>query len=215
MMHIDTIEVSGWEGAFFGMRSPMNSWDRGDSKYDEYNNYIIGPNDMKLIRTLINSGPEHAKVLRMIQVQANFTMPRYWMSEFDTYHFNTKSSQSTMHKLLNTDEPITSGMFVSCEEDKNTLEFIVIQLEFMRKEFKDIQRNYTGEDKNEKLNRLLVRAKRLLPEGFLQMRTVSTNYAELRTIYHQRKDHRLKEEWQDTFCEWVKTLPYAEELIIN
>ena len=47
------------------------------------------------------------------------------------------------------------------------------------------------------------------------MRTVSTNYAELRTIYHQRKNHRLKEEWQDTCCKWIETLPYAKELIIG
>ena len=64
------------------------------------------------------------------------------------------------------------------------------------------------------MNRLLVRAKRMLPEGFLQMRTWDTNYAELRSIYFQRKNHRLKEEWVDTFCKWVESLPYAKELIM-
>lgn len=214
-MKIKTIEISGWAGAFYGMRSPMNSWDRNDSKYDEFGNFIIGPNDMKLIKTLISSGPEHAKVLRMIQVQANINMPRYWWSEFDTYHFNTKSSQSTMHRLLNNNEPITQDLFVSCRVDEDVLKVVVDRLEYLRKGFKDIQCEYEGADKNERLNELLLRAKRLLPEGFLQMRTVSTNYAELRTIYHQRKDHRLKEEWQDTFCKWVETLPYAKELIID
>ena len=61
--------------------------------------------------------------------------------------------------------------------------------------------------------RLLVRAKRLLPEGFLQMRTLDTNYEELRNEYFQRRNHRLSEEWVDTFCRWVETLPYAAELI--
>ena len=61
----------------------------------------------------------------------------------------------------------------------------------------------------------VVRIKRILPEGFLQMRTWNTNYAELRNIYHQRKNHRLKEEWRDIFCKWVETLPYAKELIIG
>ena len=59
----------------------------------------------------------------------------------------------------------------------------------------------------------VIRMKRILPEGFLQMRTWDTNYAELRNMYFQRENHRLKEEWQDTFCEWVRSLPYAEELI--
>ena len=46
------------------------------------------------------------------------------------------------------------------------------------------------------------------------MRTWDTNYQELRRMYFQRKNHRLKEEWDDVFCRWVKTLPYAYELIM-
>ncbi len=44
--------------------------------------------------------------------------------------------------------------------------------------------------------------------------TYDTNYAEIRNMYLQRKNHRLKEEWTDTFCEWIKNLPYTEELIM-
>ncbi len=65
----------------------------------------------------------------------------------------------------------------------------------------------------EQKNRLLLRAKRLLPEGFLQIRTFDTNYAELRNMYFQRRNHRLKEEWTDTLCAWVESLAYAKELI--
>ena len=64
------------------------------------------------------------------------------------------------------------------------------------------------------MDRLLVRAKRMLPEGFLQMRTWDTNYAEIRNMYFQRRHHRLKEEWIDTCCKWVESLPYAKELIM-
>jgi hypothetical protein len=65
-----------------------------------------------------------------------------------------------------------------------------------------------------KQTRLLIRAKRLLMEGFLQLRTFDTNYAELRNMYFQRRKHRLEEEWIDTFCKWVESLPYAKELIM-
>ena len=54
----------------------------------------------------------------------------------------------------------------------------------------------------------------MLPSSYKQLRTVNTNYAELRNIYFQRENHRLKEEWQDVFCKWVESLPYAEELIL-
>ena len=54
---------------------------------------------------------------------------------------------------------------------------------------------------------------RLLPESWLQTRTIDLNYETLRTIYHQRKFHKLSE-WH-TFCDWVKTLPYAKEFITD
>ena len=60
----------------------------------------------------------------------------------------------------------------------------------------------------------VIRMKRILPEGFLQMRTWDTNYAELRNMYFQRRHHRLKEEWVNIFCKWVESLPYAKELIM-
>ena len=60
----------------------------------------------------------------------------------------------------------------------------------------------------------IIRMKRMLPEGFLQMRTWDTNYAELRNMYFQRRHHRLEEEWIDTFCKWIESLPYAKELIM-
>ena len=186
-MKITNTQVFGFEAAVRGMRNPLASWDKSDSypvdcigattmDSTKSKNFSIGPNDMDLMKRLLKSGPEHAKFMRMIHVQCDVDMPRYWWSEADTYHFNTKNSTSTMHKLLNNDEL---------------------------------------SNKKEILSRLLLRAKRLLPEGFLQMRTWDTNYAELRTMYHQRKNHRLKEEWQDVFCKWVELLPYAKELIIG
>ena len=220
----ETVEITGWEGAIRGMRNPLNSWAKHDSFYEHetslrngvwYHEYVIGDNDMKLAKTLISSGPEHCKFLRMIHVQANVDMPRYWWSEADTYHFGTKNSCSTMHKLLNNSNPITEDMFLVCNEDKDVLTVVIARLEALRIEYKEIQKNYTGTDKQERLDYLLLRAKRILSEGFYQMRTWDTSYAELRNMYHQRKHHRLKEEWQNQFCTWVETLPYAKELIIG
>lgn len=225
-MEFSNTEVWGFKHALHGMRNPMNSWNKNDS-YESYqwdegkcglpddcdgnsNQFHIGNNDMELAQNLIKGGTEHSKFLRMIHVAVDVDMPRYWWSEADTYHFNTKNSCSTMHKLLNNINPITLDLFVICDEDKDWWELTIDKLENMRQEFKKIQK--TTKDASQ-MNRLLVRAKRMLPEGFLQMRTWDTNYAELRNMYFQRKDHRLKEEWQDVFCSWVESLPYAKELI--
>ena len=112
-----------------------------------------------------------------------------------------------MHKLLNNDNPITKDLFVWCEEDEDIVGAVVNRLESLRQEYKNP--TYSTDK-----NRLLVRAKRLLMEGFEQMRTWDTNYAELRNMYFQRRHHRLKEEWVDTFCKWIESLPYAKELIM-
>lgn len=229
-MKFKNTEVWGFEHALRGMRNAMESWDKSDSgickggdsgigcdncatkeecnhSYDK--EFKIGKNDMKLAQTLIKAGSADSKYLRMIHVAVDVDMPRYWWSEADTYHFNTKNSCSTMHKLLNNYNPITLDMFVICNEDIDWWTDTVNRLEAMRQVYKKAQ-----EIKDTKtMNRLLIRAKRMLPEGFEQMRTWDTNYAEIRNMYFQRRHHRLKEEWVDTFCKWVESLPYAAELI--
>ena len=223
-MNITNTEVWGFKHALRGMRNPLDSWDRADSHYadawdakagsslfagddDEGGNpFFIGEKDLDLAKRLIKSGGEHRKFLRMIHVSADVNMPRYWWSEEDTYHFNVKNSCSTMHRLLNNQNPITRELFLYCEEDGDIVDIVVERLEKLRQEYK-CTKQY------EEQSRLLVRAKRLLPEGFLQMRTLDTNYEELRNEYFQRRNHRLSEEWVDTFCRWVESLPYAAELI--
>lgn len=240
-MKFENTEVWGFEHALRGMRNAMESWDKSDSQFNSYYDLsrgdvsesylrkfnkdlhihhktpdgyfvdIIGENDLKLAQTLIKAGSADSKYLRMIHVAVDVDMPRYWWSETDTYHFNTKNSCSTMHKLLNNTNPITLDMFMICEEDIDWWTTTVNNLEDLRKQYKEIQ--VTTRD-SKAMNRLLIRAKRMLPEGFEQMRTWDTNYAELRNMYFQRRHHRLKEEWIDTFCKWVETLPYAKELIM-
>lgn len=231
-MKFTNTEVWGFRHSFNGMRNPKDSWEKSDSgickggddgigcdncaiqdkcKHAYDGEYKIGKEDMRLAQTLLRAGNEHYKFMRMIHVCVDVDMPRYWHSEADTYRFNTKNSCSTMHKLLNRDTPITLDMFVICEEDIDWWIDTIAKLEKLRQEYKHIQS--TTKD-SKVMYRLLVRAKRMLPEGFLQMRTWDTNYAELRNMYFQRRHHPLKEEWIDTFCKWVKSLPYAEELIM-
>lgn len=218
-MKITNTEVYGFEAALRGMRNPMNSWHLQDTRIasDEevsqivegkkdliFEGVFIGPKDLDLAQRLIKAGPEHCKFLRQIQVWADFNMPLYWWSEFDTYKFNTKNSCSTMHKLLNAKKGIELSNFVYDKLDRQDIEKIVIKLNELRDRYLETKDyNY------------VIRAKKLLPTSYKQLRTVNTNYAELRNIYFQRKNHRLKEEWQDTFCKWVESLPYAKELILK
>ena len=202
-MKIETKEVAGFIPALHGMRSPMNSWHLNDSYMETCYKPIIGEKDLDLAQRLAKAGSEHCKFLRQIQVWADFDMPLYWWSEFDTYKFNTKNSCSTMHKLLNAKKEIELSDFVYDESEESTFKAIV-----------DILNGYRKCYLSSKDYSYVIKAKRILPTSYKQKRTVNTNYAELRNIYFQRKNHRLKEEWQDVFCKWVESLPYAEELIL-
>ena len=207
-MKITNTEVYGFEASLRGMRNPMNSWHLQDSVPYYcmpdilWDATFIGERDLDLAKRLIKAGNEHCKFLRQIQVWADFEMPLYWWSEFDTYKFNTKNSCSTMHKLFNAKKEIELDDFVYSKEDINTLNFIIRELNSLRKRYLETKDfNY------------VIRGKRLLPTSFKQKRTVNTNYAELINIYNQRKNHRLKEEWQDVFCKWCEELPYFKEFL--
>lgn len=74
-MKFEKTQVSNFEGAFRGLRNPLNSWDRSDSKW---NPLQIGANDMGLAQRLIKAGPEHMKFMRQIFVCVDITAPLYW-----------------------------------------------------------------------------------------------------------------------------------------
>ena len=207
-MKITNTEVYGFQASLRGMRNPMNSWHLQDSVPYYcmpdilWDATFIGERDLDLAKRLIKAGNEHCKFLRQIQVWADFDMPLYWWSEFDTYKFNTKNSCSTMHRLFNAEKEIELDDFVYSKEDINTLNFIIKELNSLRKRYLETKDfNY------------VIRGKRLLPTSCKQKRTVNTNYAELINIYNQRKNHRLKEEWQDVFCKWCEELPYFKEFL--
>ena len=182
-------------------------------------NNIIGPNDMGLALRLIHAGdPSHRKFLRQIMVSVDITAPLYWWKEFDTYKVGTTAnSTSTMHKLAST--PITLDCFETDDYNSNLL---ISEPEYGAKEmpFRGFVENLIEglEELRQKYNETKDRCYwkelvRWLPNGWLQTRTVTMNYENLRSMYHQREYHKLTE-WH-SFCDWVKSLPYAQEFIID
>lgn len=226
-MRFENTDVWGFEHSIKGMRNPKNSWDKSDSFYETFfesdfegfnlnhklPKYIIGPKDLSLAQALIKGGTEHRKFLRQIMVSVDITAPLYWWKEFDTYKVGTvANSTSTMHKLAST--PITMDCFEmgdfigNCENEHLPYHYfndfwgeIIIQLERLR--------NIYLESKDKRYWKELIR---LLPESWLQTRTVTMNYENIRTMIHQRTNHKLTE-WSKDFIEWAKTLPNSEELL--
>lgn len=231
-MKFEKTEVWGFDHAIRGMRNPLESWDKSDSgcklycsvegvcvekpcSYDNCNGcttteYIIGKNDLTLMQKLIKAGSEHRKFLRQIFVAVDITAPLYFFKELDTYKVGTvANSTSTMHKLAST--PITIDCFEmddfeDCKDDSNVY-VSAIWIESITR-LEKLRQTYNA-TKDKRYWKELIR---LLPESWLQKRTITMNYENILNMYRQRKNHKLTE-WSKSFCDWVKTLPYAEELI--
>ena len=176
-----------------------------------YDVALIGPNDLELAQRLVRAGNEHAKFMRQIFVCVDITAPIYWWKEADTYKIGTVvNSTSTMHKLAST--PITIECF-EIEDYNPDLQLIDpahlnIRIDSFLEDLEQLRQIYF-KTKDKRYWKELVR---WLPESWLQTRTMTMDYANLRNIYFQRKNHKLTE-WHQ-FCEWIKTLPYAQELIM-
>ena len=210
-MKFENTEVWGFEHAVRGMRNPLNSWDKGDSGYIDrrFNDqFHIGKNDLDLAQRLIKAGSEHRKFLRQIFVSVDITAPLYWWKEFDTYKIGTVSnSTSTMHKLAST--PITRDCFEMDDFSDDNYVLVIEEKWNETVEYLELLRKKYNETKDIRYWKELIR---LLPESWLQRRTITMNYENILNMYRQRKNHKLTE-WSKSFCDWIKTLPYAEELI--
>ena len=191
-----------FENAIRGARNPMNSWGRMDSHTEPDGSFVFGPNDLDLAMRLAKAGSDHRKYLRMIFVSVDVTAPLYWWKEYDTYKVATvANSTSTMHKIHS--KPFSMDDF-SCDHmtdgTKKFMETVVAELENIRLRFKETKSKDDWYDMIQ-----------LLPSSYNQMRTCTFNYETLINIYRARKNHKLAE-WH-TFCDWIETLPYAEQLI--
>lgn len=213
-----------WEAVIRGMRNPLNSWDKSDSEecrnvfcgdcdgecLPHTNGFIVGSNDLNLMKRLDKAGTEHRKFMRMITVYVDITAPLYWWKEHDQYKIGTvTNSCSTMHKIAAKEFTLED---FSCEHletisrfDEDGEEYKPYML--MKEMIKCLNacRKTFMKTKNKTDWWQLVQ---LLPSSYNQKRTVMLNYEVLASMYHQRKNHKL-DEWK-TFCEWIKTLPCSE-----
>ena len=229
-----------WKAAIMGARNPMNSWSKSDSSYNVdyiddsawphetgHCDVVLGENDLGLLTRLAKAGTDHRKFMRMLPVICEVTAPMFLYSELDTYKVGTvRNSCSKMHKLMakkfepddfshdnldgETRPLFPDGNIITDDGSKGTyncgsFDFLCIICEVLNK-----YRDLFLETNDKKYWRMVIE---LLPSSYNQKSTMFFNYEVLRNIYHARKNHKL-DEWH-VFCDWIKTLPYAEELIAD
>lgn len=225
MLKIENVEVAGWESAIRGMRNPMNSWEKSDSRFvpgmleDEQTYspgyFEVGPNDQNLMKRLRNAGTDHRKFMRMLTVYLDITAPLYWWKEFDTYKVGTvANSCSTMHTIhkkeftlddfshehVLRDNSVTVNYVENDFRILNNLQWLMLTIDLLNS-----MREAYLETKDKKFWWQLIQ---LLPTSYNQKRTIMLNYEVLANMYKSRKDHKL-DEWH-ILCDWMETLPMSE-----
>lgn len=142
------------------------------------------------------SGSGHQTFLSGIRVSFDIKYPNYISPELQRYHWiDIVSSSSKMHRLASMDMDTCFNKYVT-DESKEQMKRLV-------KKFNDTK---SYEDFMVMLSNC--------PQGLELFMRVSTNYLQLRTLYRQRKTHKLKEDY-GAVCEFIEKLPYANEFIIG
>ena len=199
MLKLENTEVYGLERAIIASGLSFRSAPKIDLTRD------INEKDWKRGKNLGNaeSGQGHDGYLKGIVVQVDITYPQYWTKQAQRYHFfEICMSSSAMHMLCKN----AALPFEEFRKQYNEYvdDDIIKRVQEYAKQFNEC----TDEKKKYEL---FMRMQSNNPLGYELTMSVTTNYLQLKTMYNQRKHHRLKEDW-GAFCDWCDSLPHFNEL---
>lgn len=181
----------------------------------------------------LGGGTGHSNFRTGILVTFDLKYPQYFSKQIQRYHFlQYVSSTSMMHRITKMDFGKCCNKYVS-ELTKSQMKDLVTlynklqSADFESADWYEVLANYINfiqyicgqtntefKSKEDVLYDCYMRIISNCPMGAELTVHVSTNYEQLATIYRQRKNHKLKEDWGE-FCKFIEQLPYAEELIIR
>ena len=142
------------------------------------------------------SGSGHDNWLKGVRVSFDIKYPGYFTPELQRYNFvDIVTSSSKMHRLMQMDMDTSFNEYVT---------------EYSKNQMKELIEDYNREQSYENFMRVVSNC----PMGLELFMRCSTNYLQLKTIYRQRKGHRLQQDW-GAFLSFIENLPYAKEFIIG
>lgn len=190
MLEVKNVKVYDLEESVIACRNAMRT------EMPEYTRYEF-EESLPRARQLAacGGGSGHSNFRKGIRVSFDLIYPNYISPELQRYGFvDIVCSNSKMHRLVNMDMDACFNKYV-CVGAKEMM--------------KELIARYNNDKSYENFMRVLSNC----PLGIQLFMRCSTNYEQLATIYRQRKNHKLKEDW-GAFCDFIKSLPYADDLII-
>ena len=146
-------------------------------------------------------GEGHDQVLTGIRIAFDLTFSIKAWVELERYRFvEFVSSQSTMHRITKLD--------IRKQCNKYVWDSTIAKLQEKVNEY-----NLLDDKESDYSKELYLEILYNVPSGFELTARLTTNYRALKTVYAQRKNHRLPE-WRE-FCQWIKELPYFKELVLG
>ena len=220
MLEISNVKVYELQESVIACRNAMRT-EMPDYTQEEFEKSL--DRAIQLANTPNGSG--HQTFLSGIRVSFDIKYPNYISPELQRYHWlDIVTSSSKMHKLMNMDLDMCCNKYVTKSMVKEMQSHIrkYMAIKATKKE-NDI---YIWEMRNGKFCTTCTKEKSLYfafmrcisncPQGIELFMRCSTNYLQLKNIYHQRKNHKLIEDWQIGFCkDFIEKLPYAQEFIIG
>lgn len=152
------------------------------------------------------SGSGHDNFLKGIIVQFDLGYTQYWTKHLQRYvWFTYFSGQSLMHKL-------TSVKDISSHVNKWVMLSTINRINLLIEVYNDNNTIYpvfldsiVRVDSKQDLFHAIISN---CPMGYELWQPITTNYMSLKTMYFQRKSHKLYD-WKE-FCAWIETLPMSE-----
>lgn len=168
------------------------------------------------------SGSGHETFLSGIRVSFDIKYPNYISPELQRYHWiDIVSSSSKMHRLVEMDLDFACNKYVP-QVFIDEMNKLIYRYKCLKDSPEYLRAKFTLRDgteivaksKQDALYYAFMQCISACPQGIELFMRVSTNYLQLRTLYRQRKTHKLKEDW-GAFCSFIEKLPYANEFIIG
>lgn len=170
----------------------------------------------KLVKTSKNDkyAKCHDNFLTGIRVSFDMKYSQYITKQMQRYHwFDYVSSSSLMHCITKMDFDKCCNEYVS-EQSKSQMRTLIDEYNEISKHIKETTDEHLIKELKEKLYKKYMEIISNCPMGVELFVRISTNYKQLQTMYHQRKNHKLKEDW-GAFCKFVEELPFFKEFILG
>lgn len=171
------------------------------------------PRAIKLVEASRNGIVKcHDNFLTGIRVSFDIKYPNYFTPELQRYHFlDIVTSSSKMHKLVKMDMDACFNEYVTDESKKQMKRLLAYYNSLVARPLPEDDDEFKKKCEQEVYEAFMAVLSNC-PLGVELFMRCSTNYKQLQTIFHQRKNHKLKEDW-GAFCDFIRGLPYAKEFI--